>query len=48
LFNKYLSPFPLSLAKGRGSDIKRGGEAPSLTLFPLSVDGEGDKRGEVN
>ncbi len=38
------APFPW---QGKGAFCKRGGEAPSQNLFPLSFKGEGDKGGEV-
>jgi hypothetical protein len=41
-----LSPCPLPLVREGGENL-RGGEAPSLLLFPLSLLGDGDKGGEV-
>ena len=34
--------------KGRGSVGKRGVKPLSINIFPLSFEGEGDKRGEVS
>jgi hypothetical protein len=45
VFPNNLSPLPPSLSKGRGSESKRGGSAPSLKSLPPLLLRRGGLRG---